>query len=346
MKNRTLVTALRQFNPGFLVLITAKLKRGCIEKGFGTGRYEGFLYSQEYTVSWNEGHLCSTEDDGYNVARVIKILLEKPLSKISQLEFDLKPGELGDGNTDYETTWEDEKPTEVPGDDILYRKMEFGEIEYEWIDAKYIEFEVLWVNNEGVEETEFFSLTQDEEDDQPDPVNEAKNKGQNGSSEQKKANRNDSPTFHIDEVAKSLEMSIFHQILFVLLFVGWKTQGHTEKEMEEVTSTVGGWFEEEEEDGLKILLETKEVLQRCKEVFSTYELLNIAEECCYNIHDLYEKLVKNGVRVKGGKDVARYLHSQINKAIGDENTNEFIDGIPLLEYLNKFPSKIKGGRDL
>jgi hypothetical protein len=35
MKNSTLVGALRQFNTGFLISITAKLKRGGIEKGLG-----------------------------------------------------------------------------------------------------------------------------------------------------------------------------------------------------------------------------------------------------------------------------------------------------------------------
>ena len=71
MKNRTLVTCLRQFNPELIVSMRAELVSGCEEKGHGSGEYEGYEFSQDYTVSWNDGHLSASEYDGYTVGDVI-----------------------------------------------------------------------------------------------------------------------------------------------------------------------------------------------------------------------------------------------------------------------------------
>jgi hypothetical protein len=175
MKNRTLVTCLRQFNPELIVSIRAELESGCEERGHGSGDYEGHEFSQDYTVSWNDGHLSASEYDGYTVGDVIKVLLEKTLSEIGNDDFNLRPGELMNGYTEYDTTWEDEEPEDLPEDDELYHMMEHGESEYEWFNARYIEFEVHYKNQEGEDEAISFVLNEDEVDKKPDPLDE-KNK--------------------------------------------------------------------------------------------------------------------------------------------------------------------------
>lgn len=176
MKNRTLVTCLRQFNPELIVSMRAELVSGCEEKGHGSGEYEGYEFSQDYTVSWNDGHLSASEYDGYTVGDVIKVLLEKKLSEIGNDDFNLRPGELMNGYTDYETTWEDGEPEELPEDDELYNMMEHGESEYEWFGAAYIDIEVHYKNQDGEDETITFVLNDDEVDKKPDPLDETKKK--------------------------------------------------------------------------------------------------------------------------------------------------------------------------
>lgn len=175
MKNRTLVTCLRQFNPELPVSIKAELEYGCEEKGYGSGEYEGYAFSQDYTISWNLGHLSVSEYDGYTVGDVIKVLLEKKLSDIGNDDFNLRLGELMDGYTDYETTWEDGEPEELPEDSDLYNMMEHGDTDYIWSNPAYIEFEVYYKNQEGEDETISFVLNEDEVDKKPDPLDE-KNK--------------------------------------------------------------------------------------------------------------------------------------------------------------------------
>lgn len=170
MKNRTLVTCLRQFNPELIVSIRAELQNGCEEIGNGRGEYEGNSFSQDYTISWNHGHLIAGEYSGYTVADVIKVLLEKPLSKIGHEDFNLRLGELTDGYTEYETTWEAGTPEELPEDSDLYRMMEHGEAHYEWFNAAYVEFEVHYKNQEGEAETVSFVLNEDEIDKKSDSL--------------------------------------------------------------------------------------------------------------------------------------------------------------------------------
>ncbi len=176
MKNRTLVTCLRQFNPELLVSIKAELVYGCEEKGYGSGEHDGCEFSQEYVTSWNDGYLSAEPYDGYTVGKVIEVLLEKPLSKIGNEDFDLRPGELRNGNAEYETTWEDCEPEDMPEDSDLYWKMDIGDTEYIWENASYLEFEVHYKNQDGEDETISFVLNDDEVDKKPDPLDETKKK--------------------------------------------------------------------------------------------------------------------------------------------------------------------------
>ena len=176
MKNRSLVTCLRQFNPKLKVSIKATLQYGCYEKGSGGGEYEGYSFSQDYTTGWNDGYLEAKEYDGYTVEDVIRVLLEKPLSKIGDKDFALNLGELSNGNTDYETTWDDGEPEDLPEDSELYWKMDIGDAEYEWSGAEYIEFEVHYVEQDGSDNYLSFVLSEDEVDRKPDPLDEKKNK--------------------------------------------------------------------------------------------------------------------------------------------------------------------------
>lgn len=175
MKNRTLVTKLRQFNPDLNVGIKAYLQYGCTERGSGCGEYEGFSYCQEYTTEWNDGNLEATQYDWIKVGDVIKVLLEKTLSKIGSDDFRLRPGELMNGNPEYSTTWDDGEPEELPEDSDLYMQMNLGDSEYEWVGATSIDFEVYYMNDYGDESSISFSLTEDEVDRKPDPLEEKNN---------------------------------------------------------------------------------------------------------------------------------------------------------------------------
>lgn len=89
--------------------------------------YEGFSCSQEYTTEWNEGYLKAS---GFTIGGVIYVLK-------------LRPGELMNGNSEYDTTWEDKEPDELPEDRDLYISMNIGNVEYEWHGASSIEFELI-----------------------------------------------------------------------------------------------------------------------------------------------------------------------------------------------------------
>ena len=176
MKNRTLITKLRQFNPELKVKITANLQYGCNENGYGSGDYEGFGFSQDYTIGWNDGYLSADTWDGYSVSDVIDVLKEKVLSKISDVDFGLRPGELRNGNPEYKTTWDDESPEmeDMPDDSDLYNMMEIGDANYEWSGAASLDIEVCYTDDDGEESTISFSLSEDETDRKPDPMDEIK----------------------------------------------------------------------------------------------------------------------------------------------------------------------------
>jgi hypothetical protein len=176
MKNRTLITKLRQFNPDSKVKITANLQYGCNEVGYGSGEYEGFGFSQDYTIGWNDGSIEADKWDGYTVEDVINVLKEKVLSKISDDDFGLRPGELRNGNPEYTTTWDDEKPEEddMPDDSELYNIMEIGDSDYEWAGAASLEIEVYYIDNDGDESTISYTLEVDETDRKPDPLDPIK----------------------------------------------------------------------------------------------------------------------------------------------------------------------------
>uniref|UniRef100_UPI004047565B hypothetical protein n=2 Tax=Algoriphagus sp. TaxID=1872435 RepID=UPI004047565B len=106
--------------------------------------------------------------------------------------------------------------------------------------------------------------------------------------------------------------SVFHQILFLILYVGGKTDKHTDEEIADVTSTavtIGVWFDKDEEDGWEVLEETFEALQKCGEVFTAEELADIADECCFSIHE-------NVSNPDARKDIIRYITDQA-KADGE-----------------------------
>ena len=168
MKNRSLVTALRQFSPELNIRLKAQLQYGCTEVGYGSGEYSGLDFSQEYSIEWEEGYLFR---EGYTVKNLIDVLTKKILSKISNADFNLKPGELKNGNeTKYKTTWKNGKPSkiELPDDSHLHHIMNFGDSEYKWKFAKYIEIEVIYLDQTGEELSIFFVLNDDEVDITPD----------------------------------------------------------------------------------------------------------------------------------------------------------------------------------
>jgi hypothetical protein len=172
MKNRTLITKLRQFNPELVVGVKAELQHGCNEVGYGSGEYEGFGFSQDYTIGWNDGSLQSSMWDGITVGDVIDVLKEKTLSKISNEDFSLSPGELRNGNPEYTTAWDDEQPEEddMPEDSELYGIMEIGDATYEWDDASSLEFEVFYKDTDGEDGSVVFYLNENETDRKPDPL--------------------------------------------------------------------------------------------------------------------------------------------------------------------------------
>lgn len=172
MKNRSLVTALRQFNPELKISLKAHLQHGCEEVGYGSGEYDGLGFSQDYTIGWNDGYLSADSWEGYTVQDLIDVLLEKTLSKISDADFNLRLGELRNGNPEYSTTWDDEEPEEdnMPDDSELYNIMEIGDAEYKWQGASFIEIEVIYNDQDGEESSISFVLNQDEVDRKPDPM--------------------------------------------------------------------------------------------------------------------------------------------------------------------------------
>jgi hypothetical protein len=172
MKNRSLVTALRQFNPELKVGLKAHLQYGCEEEGYGSGEYEGLAFSQDYSIGWDDGYLSADTWDGYTVQDLIDVLLEKVLSKIGDSDFSLRPGELRNGNPEYTTTWDDEEPEEdnMPDDSELYNIMEIGDANYKWQGAHTIEVEVYYNDQDGEESSISFSLSDDESDRKPDPM--------------------------------------------------------------------------------------------------------------------------------------------------------------------------------
>lgn len=176
MKNRKLVTALRQFNPELKITLKAHLQYGCDEVGYGSGEYEGLAFSQDYTIGWNDGYLSADTWDGYTVQDLIDVLLEKTLSKISNEDFPLRPGELRNGNPEYTTKWDDEEPEEdnMPDDSELYNIMEIGDADYKWQGAHAIEIEVYYNDQEGEESSITFTLDNDETDRKPDPLDAVK----------------------------------------------------------------------------------------------------------------------------------------------------------------------------
>lgn len=177
MKNRTLITKLRQFNPELRIGINANLQYGCNEKGYGSGEYEGFEFSQDYTIGWNDGTLSASKWDGYTVGDVIEVLKEKVLSKISDDDFSLSPGELRNGYSEYKTEWDGDQPDpdDMPDDSDLYNIMEIGDTEYEWANASRIEFEVYYADDsEDEDSTILFTLDKDESDRKSDPLDVVK----------------------------------------------------------------------------------------------------------------------------------------------------------------------------
>ena len=176
MKNRTLVTKLRQFNPDLKVGIKAYLQYGCEEKGYGSGEYDGYSYSQDYTIGWNDGELEAEPYDWITVGDVIDVLLQKTLSKIGHEDFRLRPGSLMNGNPEYSTTWDDGEPEDLPDDSDLYNDMEIGDSSYEWQGASSIDIEVYYVDDSGEDSSISFTLNEDEADRKPDPLEEKKNK--------------------------------------------------------------------------------------------------------------------------------------------------------------------------
>ena len=172
MKNRSLVTALRQFSPDLKISLKAHLQYGCEEVGYGSGEYEGLSFSQDYTIGWNDGYLSADAWDGYTVKDLIDVLLEKTLSKISDADFGLRPGELRNGNPEYTTTWEDEEPSEddMPDDDQLYNMMEIGDANYKFQGPHALEIEVYYNDQDGEESSISFVLNNDEVDRKPDPL--------------------------------------------------------------------------------------------------------------------------------------------------------------------------------
>lgn len=174
MKNRSLVTALRQFNPDLKISLKAYLQYGCEEEGYGSGEYDGCAFSQDYTIGWNDGYLSADLWDGYTVQDLIDVLLEKTLSKISDKDFSLTPGELRNGNPEYSTTWDDEEPEDVPDDSDLYNLMEIGDANYSWSGADTIEIDIHYIDKDGEDNTISFVLSEDESDRKPDPLDVSK----------------------------------------------------------------------------------------------------------------------------------------------------------------------------
>jgi len=114
--------------------------------------------------------------------------------------------------------------------------------------------------------------------------------------------------YSIDEVNKTVKMSVFHQILFLILYVSGKTENHTKEEIADVTSTATSiceWFDKDEDEGWDVLEETFEILQKCGVLFTLEELADFADECCYSIHE-------DVSNPDAQKDIIRFITDQAN----------------------------------
>ncbi|WP_395806135.1 hypothetical protein, partial [Daejeonella sp.] len=113
----------------------------------------------------------------------------------------------------------------------------------------------------------------------------------------------------LDETEKTLKItSMPHSILFVLLQVGSKLDRFTEAEIADIQSTavtMGEWFDMDEDECLKALHETLELLKKCKAIFNNdgmdaYVFLN-----CVGI---YNNVSDEAVR----EDIIRYMNDLAN----------------------------------
>jgi hypothetical protein len=150
MKNKTILIELSKYNSETKVTIKSYLQSGCTEKGYGRGVYEGCSYTQEYTTEWNDGYLKGSEFDGYKISDVFEVLKNKTLSEIGNDEFRLRSGELMNGYSEFDTSWENQVPEELPEDRDLYFNMSIVNSEYEWSGASAIEFEFIDNKNNEV----------------------------------------------------------------------------------------------------------------------------------------------------------------------------------------------------
>ena len=163
MKNRTLITELKKFDPDTEIELQINLVNGVIEEGSGTGTWEGHGYTIEYTTDWNSGNLAG--GFGLTVGDFIETLEDNLLSEFNQDTFSAEIGMLYTGYPDYTVTWDDELTEEeledVPEDSELYHDAELDESTYNYSYPESIEITVL-----GDENTTFV-LDADEEDDLP-----------------------------------------------------------------------------------------------------------------------------------------------------------------------------------
>jgi uncharacterized tellurite resistance protein B-like protein len=113
----------------------------------------------------------------------------------------------------------------------------------------------------------------------------------------------------LDETEKTLVItSMLHSILFVILQVGSKLDRFTEAEIADIQSTavtMGEWFDMDEDECLKALHETLELLKKCKAIFNNdgmdaYVFLN-----CVGI---YNNVSNEAVR----EDIIRYMNDLAN----------------------------------
>jgi hypothetical protein len=169
MKNKTLITALENLDRDLSISIKAYLQNGAVEKGYGNGEFNGFSFSQDYKIEWNDGYLEASEYDGITVGDVIEVLRKKTLSKIGSEDFELGLGQLMNGNTEYDTSWDDEEPDELPSDSELYSIMDIDGAEYVWVGASSLEFEI--IDDSGEIDDTSFILSIDESDDKDSESN-------------------------------------------------------------------------------------------------------------------------------------------------------------------------------
>jgi len=141
MKNKEIILRLSKFELDSNVSIKAYLESGCEESGNGKGVYNENGYSQQYSILWNEGYLCCGFSEGYTINDIIKVLKKRKLSEISGDDFNLRPGELMNGlDSNFETTWNEKEPEQVPNDRELYFRMSINSVSYVWESPSSIEF--------------------------------------------------------------------------------------------------------------------------------------------------------------------------------------------------------------